>query len=79
MTSRETRRAKAKARTALFAALADVVDLSTLEDGDDEFDYFVDVPLVRFGEIADRIAEIVCDVNVRFGVWVRVLPIGRST
>jgi hypothetical protein len=41
MTAREERRAKERAKIALIAALAPVVDLSTLTDGEHGFDYSV--------------------------------------
>lgn len=75
MTDEEVERATQKAKTALVAALAHIVDLGTLRDGDSEFAYFVNVPASDIDEITQRIAEAEYDVNAQFGVWVRVLPI----
>ena len=77
MTAREERRAKERAKTALIAALAPLVNLSTLTEGEHGFDYCVDVPVHGFFELGNRITEIEVDINERFGVWARVLPLPR--
>lgn len=78
MTVREERRAKEKAKIALIAALAPVVDLSTLTDGEHGFDYCVDVPQQGFAQLIDRISEIEMDIREKFGVWARVWALPRS-
>ncbi len=78
MTAREERRAKERAKIALIAALAPLVDLSTLTEGEHGFDYFVDIPVQGCNELGHRIVEIEYDINARFGVWARVLPVPRD-
>jgi hypothetical protein len=75
MTVDEIEKATAKAKTALVAALAHVVDLATLKDGDGEFAYFVDIPADRAHELTQRISDIEYHVNAEYDVWVRVLPV----
>jgi hypothetical protein len=77
MTVREERRAKDRAKTALIAALAPLVDLSTLRDGEHGFDYCLDVPVQGYHELTDRIGDIQYDINARFGVWARVWALPR--
>jgi hypothetical protein len=77
MTAREERRAKERAKTALIAALAPLVDLSTLTEGEHGFDYCVDTPVRGCFELDHRITEIELDINERFGVSARVLTIPR--
>ena len=77
MTAREERRAKERAKTALIAAIAPLVDLSTLTEGEHGFDYCVDVPVDGCGKLDHRITEIEVDIRERFGVWARVMPLPR--
>ena len=72
MTVREERRAKERAKTALIAALAPIVDLSTLTEGEHYFDYCVDVPVQGYYELTNRIDEIQSDIDAKFGVRARV-------
>jgi len=77
MTVREERRAKERAKTALIAALAPLVDLSTLAEGERGFDYCVDVPVQGCVQLDHRITEIEVDIRERFGVWARVMTLPR--
>jgi hypothetical protein len=67
-----------RARTALILRLANVVDLSTVTEGDDYFDYYVNVPAPEYHELSQRIGNVEFDVNLEFGVWVRMfaIPVG---
>lgn len=83
-TAEEEADVKRKARAALLARLAHVVDISTLVegeegDGDRDFDYYLNVPTREFHVATQRIGDIECDINEEFGVWVRVfaIPVGR--
>jgi hypothetical protein len=67
-----------QARAALIARLANVVDLTTLAAGDDEFDYYVNVPASQYHELSQRIGDVEYDINIEFGVWVRAFPIPVS-
>ena len=58
-----------------ISALARIVDVSALSNGDDEEDYFVPVPADRLHDVSLRIAELEFEVQERFGVGIRVLPI----
>ncbi len=72
-----------KARAALVARLVHVVDLTTLTEGDEgdgdrDFDYYVNVPTHALHEVAQRIADVEYDINLEFGVWIRVFAIPTS-
>lgn len=68
-----------RARTALILRLANIVDLSTLTEGDDRFDYYVNVPAREYHELSQRVGNVEFDINLEFGVWVRVfvVPVGK--
>jgi len=62
--------------TAYFVSrLARIADVSQLARGDDEDDYFVPVPATRLHEVSLRVAQLTFEVQERFGVGIRVLPI----
>jgi len=62
--------------TAFFiSSLARIVDVSQLSKGDDEEDFFVPVPSNRLHEVSQRIADLEFEVQERFSVGIRVLPI----
>ena len=59
-----------------LAHLANVVgDMSGLTEGDDEFDYFIPVPLADLHVVSQRIADLEFTVRERFSVGVSALPI----
>ncbi len=64
-----------KATAALIVGLARIVDIATLTEGDDEFDYFVQVPSGELYELGKRVSDLECDIQDRFGIKVTVLPI----
>ncbi|MEA2664671.1 MAG: hypothetical protein QOI11_1615 [Candidatus Eremiobacteraeota bacterium] len=73
-----------KARAALVARLARVVDISSLVegeegDGDRDFDFYLNVPTRELHVATQRISDVECDINEEFGVWVRVfaIPVGK--
>ena len=73
-----------RARAALVARLAQVVDISSLVEGEEgggdrDFEFSLDVPTREFHVASQRISDVECDINEEFGVWVRVLaiPVGR--
>lgn len=73
-----------RARAALVARLAQVVDISSLVegeggDGDRDFDFYLNVPTREFHVATQRIGDVELDINEEFGVWVRVfaIPVGR--
>ena len=62
--------------TAFFISkLARIVDVSKLSRGDDEEDFFVPVPAGQLHEVSQRIADLEFEVQERFNVGIRVLPI----
>ncbi|MEA2721642.1 MAG: hypothetical protein QOJ39_3506 [Candidatus Eremiobacteraeota bacterium] len=62
--------------TAFFIKnLARIVDITELSEGDDEFDYFVRVPVKGLHEIDQRIADLKFAVQDRFGVMITIMPI----
>lgn len=62
--------------TAYFVRnLAQIVDITQLSEGDEEFDYFVRVPVNRLNEIDLRVADLKFDVQERFGVKITIMPI----
>jgi hypothetical protein len=72
-----------KARAALVARLARVVDISSLVegeegDGDRDFDFYLNVPTRELHVATQRISDVECDINEEFGVRVRVfaIPVG---
>ncbi len=64
-----------RATVACIAGLREIVDLATLTVGDDEYDYFVQIPTADLYEIGQRVSNLECDVQERFGIKVTVLPI----
>lgn len=59
-----------------LAHLANIVgDMSGLTEGDDEFDYFIPVPLSDLHVVSQRIADLEFTVRERFEVEVSALPI----
>jgi hypothetical protein len=51
------------------------LDMSTLTEGDAEFDYFVRVPVSRTHDISQRISDLQFEVDCRFGVTITGMPI----
>jgi hypothetical protein len=63
-----------------LAHLAKIVgDMSGLTDGDDEFDYFIPVPLADLHVVSQRIADLEFTVRERFEVGVSALPIPTAS
>jgi hypothetical protein len=58
-----------------FSNLAGIVDLTHLSEGDDEYDYFVRVPVEGFHELTQRISDLKFKVQDRFGVYITIMPI----
>ena len=82
-TAEDEAEVKRKARVALVERLAQVVDISSLVegeegDGDRDFDFYLNVPTREFHMATQRISDVSCDINQEFGVWVRVfaIPVG---
>jgi hypothetical protein len=62
--------------TAFFIRnLADIVDIKQLTEGDDEYDYFVRVPVSQLHETDLRVSELKFEVEKRFGVTITIMPI----
>ncbi|MDB5072047.1 MAG: hypothetical protein JWM87_3158 [Candidatus Eremiobacteraeota bacterium] len=55
--------------------LARIVDISKLAIGDDEEDFFVPIPSHDLHEVSQRVADLEFEVQERFSVGIRVLPI----
>ena len=59
-----------------LAHLASIVgDLSGLTEGDEEFDYFIPVPVADLHLLSQRIADLEFTVRERFDIGVSALPI----
>jgi hypothetical protein len=62
--------------TAYFVRnLAQIVDITQLSAGDDEYDYFVRVPVDRLHETDLCVSDLKFDVQKRFGVMITIMPI----
>jgi hypothetical protein len=67
------------AHTFFLARLAAIVgDMRGLTVGDDEFDYFIRIPLADLNETGERISELQFMVSERFRIGVTALPITVS-
>jgi hypothetical protein len=55
--------------------LARIVDITRLQEGDDEQDYFVEVPASQLHEVSQRIADLNYDVRHRFHAEISAMPI----
>jgi hypothetical protein len=58
-----------------FSRLAGMVDMTQLSEGDDDYDYFVRVPVERLHELDLRISALKFEVQKRFGVTIFIMPI----
>lgn len=73
----------AKARQAIrpaeaffLARLANIVgDMSGLTPGDEEFDYFIPIPVSRLHELSPRISDLQLEVQERFGIGLSAMPV----
>jgi hypothetical protein len=65
----------APATVFFISNLARIVDISKLAIGDDEEDFFVPIPSHELHEVSQRVADLEFEVQERFGVGIRVLPI----
>ena len=65
----------APANAFFVANLARIVDVTTLTEGDEEYDYFVPVPAKQLHEVSQRIADLKFTVQERFGIGISVMPI----
>jgi hypothetical protein len=70
----EERATNRAAQAAFLAGLASIrgLDMSTLTEGDAEFDYFVRVPVSQLHDISPRISDLQFEVDCRFGVTITV-------
>jgi hypothetical protein len=72
----EVRRAWRPAETFFISGLAKLVgDMSGLTQGDDEFDYFIPIPVSRLHELSQHIADLQLTVQDRYGITITALPI----
>lgn len=55
--------------------LAKFADITSLREGDDEDDYFIDVPASRLHDVGLQIADLHYEVRHRFGAEVRAMAI----
>jgi len=64
-------------QAAFLAGLAGIpgLNMSTLTEGDTEYDSFVRVPVSRLHDISPRISDLQFEVDRRFGVSITAMPI----
>jgi hypothetical protein len=59
-----------------LARLANIVgDMSRLTPGDEDFDYFIPVPVARLHELSPQISDLQLEVQERFGIGLSAMPI----
>jgi hypothetical protein len=77
-TGRQERRMKRRAEIAFIAALSKIADLDGLTEGDDEFDFFIEIPRgeTSLHEFSMRLSDVAMAIRDRFGVRVSALPVG---
>lgn len=63
----------APATVFFMKSLARIVDMTQLSEGDDEFDYFVGVPVDRLPETDVRLSDLRFEVEDRFGVMITIM------
>ena len=54
--------------------LGDVVDLTCLKEGDDEYDYFLEVRADELEPVGRRVADLQRTVLQQFGIEIRIKP-----
>ena len=70
------REAISPAEAFFLAHLANIVgDMSRLTPGDEEFDYFIPVPVSRLHELSPQISDLQLEVQERFGIALSAMPI----
>jgi hypothetical protein len=62
-----------RANVFFLVNLARIVDITGLREGDDEKDYFVDVPASQLHEVDQRIADLEYEVRHRFDAEVSAM------
>lgn len=70
------RQAIRPAEAFFLARLANIVgDLSGLTPGDEDFDYFIPIPVSRLHELSPQISDLQLEVQERFGIGLSAMPI----
>ena len=54
--------------------LAEIIDVTCLTEGDEEYDYFLEVPAERLDDVIRRIAELQRAIQERFEIEISVKP-----
>ncbi|MEA2688794.1 MAG: hypothetical protein QOJ39_3118 [Candidatus Eremiobacteraeota bacterium] len=54
--------------------LADIIDPKCLSEGDEEYDYFLEVPADRLDDVSRRVAELQRTIREQFEIEIRVKP-----
>ena len=64
------------ARASIFFLnnLGDMVDMSSLKEGDDEYDYFLEVRADELEPVGRRVADLQRTVLQQFGIEIRIKP-----
>jgi hypothetical protein len=70
-----SRRDVRSAEAFFVAGLAKIVGDVTITAGDDEFDYFVSVPVSRLHDVSQQISRLQLEVQERFGIGLSAMPI----
>jgi hypothetical protein len=72
----KARQALRPAEAFFLAHLANIVgDMTGLTAGDEEFDYFIPVPVSRLHELSPQISDLQLEVQERFGISLSAMPI----
>lgn len=71
------KRALRRANAFVLANLPKLMDVSRLREGDDEDDYFIDVPPRRLYDVGEPVAHLENLAIERFNVGLGVMPIPR--
>jgi hypothetical protein len=76
----KARQALRPAETFFLAHLATIVgDMTGLTAGDEDFDYFIPVPVSQLHELSPQISDLQLEVQERFGIGLSAMPIPYAT
>jgi hypothetical protein len=55
-------------------SLGDIVDVTCLREGDEEYDYFLEVAADQLDVVSQRVAELERTIQEQFGIEITVMP-----
>jgi hypothetical protein len=65
-------RVLARASIFFMTSLGDIVDVTRLREGDEEYDYLLDVPADRLDAVSRRIGDLERTIRERFEIDIKV-------